>query len=203
VTTLGKLAVAAATITMVAAAAGCSDDSSSSADPAPSATVTVTQAPSAEATSPSTEATASAAAEEPPATYAEALARIEAAQDVTGGGAEELGSFTTPSGNIFCALNLDQLPAGCELREGAVPAPDVCADAPTPAVGRIELQGGRAVPVCNTDTIVQPGAPVLRYGQAAYTRDTACVSEEIGVTCVSRSGSGGFFLHRGAYVLLD
>ncbi|QIG42882.1 hypothetical protein G5V58_08970 [Nocardioides anomalus] len=118
-------------------------------------------------------------------------------------GAEELADFTTPSGNIYCALNVASMPAACELREGAVPSPDVCAGAPTTTVGRLELQGGRAVPVCNTDTIVRSGAPVLAYGQAAYTRDTACVSEEIGVTCVSRSGSGGFFLHRGEYVLLD
>lgn len=133
----------------------------------------------------------------PPHTYAEALAHIAAGHLSPG----EIVRFATPSGNIYCALAVGEMPAACELSDGKIDDPNACPGAMTTRVGRIELQQGRAVPVCNTDTIRQPGAPVLDYGQVAMTRDTECVSEEIGVTCVSRSGQYGFFLHRGSYAV--
>ena len=139
----------------------------------------------------------------PPTTYDEALARIGAARDVTEQGAAALVAFTSPSGNIYCALDQSSAYPACELRTGQVEDPSACGDQPmTTQVGRIELRPEGAVPVCNTDTIVQPGAAVLAYGTSAYTRDTACVSEQVGVTCVSRAAPVGFFLAKGTYTLL-
>ncbi|MFT4288067.1 hypothetical protein [Nocardioides sp.] len=63
------------------------------------------------------------------------------------------------------------------------------------------MSSGVASPICNSDTIRQPGAPTLSYGEVAMTRDTWCAVEEIGVTCVSRSDQGGFLLSRGTYAV--
>ena len=72
-------------------------------------------------------------------------------------------------------------------------------------VGRIEFRGGRATPVCNTDTIRTPGAKVLPYGSAAHVRNGkyTCLSEAIGVTCINLVETEGFFLHRGEYVIFN
>ena len=77
-----------------------------------------------------------------------------------------LKKFVTPSGNIYCT-SAPAGPKGCEINVGAVKDPDVCSGTPvSDRVGRIEFQHGRAVPVCNTDTIRKPGAKVLPYGSA-------------------------------------
>jgi hypothetical protein len=134
----------------------------------------------------------------PPTTYAEALAHVQAARDVSAGGASGPRRFTSPSGNIYCDLDF----AACEIQDGKVDDPSACPGGMTTRVGRIELQGNQPVAVCNTDTIVQPGAPVLGYGQSVTTRDTQCVSERIGITCVARGAETGFFLAKGTYLLL-
>ena len=114
--------------------------------------------------------------------------------------------FVTPSGNIYCAIKVRGLPTACEITEGAVKDPDVCSGVPVSKyVGRIEFRRGRAVPVCNTDTIRQPGAPTLAYGDIAYLPgwSFACLSEAIGVTCINEDKTEGFFLRRGEYVIFN
>lgn len=113
--------------------------------------------------------------------------------------------FQSPSGNIYCVVKHDLYPSGCEIREGAVRDESVCAGSPSSFVGRIEFYQRRAVPVCNTDTFWEPGAPVLGYGEAARVPggDVMCLSETIGVTCISLSRTEGFFLHRGEYVIFN
>jgi hypothetical protein len=222
VTARSLLGTAAAVTLVVAAAAACSDSASKAASPvptAPTATVTVTASSSAtptptptltptltptpaptptESAPPPVTPTPASDPAAPPATYAEALAHVAAAQDVSNGGADRVARFTTPSGNIFCDLDL----AACELGSGQVDDPSACPGGMTTRVGRIELQGNQPVAVCNTDTIVQPGAQVLAYGQSVTTRDTQCVSETIGVTCVARGAETGFFLAKGRYQLI-
>ena len=113
--------------------------------------------------------------------------------------------FQSPSGNIYCVVKHDIYPSACEIGEGAVRDAAVCAGSPTSRVGRIEFHQRRAVPVCNTDTFWEPGAPVLGYGEAARVPggDVMCLSETIGVTCISLSRTEGFFLHRGEYVIFN
>jgi hypothetical protein len=114
--------------------------------------------------------------------------------------------FVTPSGNIYCSLKMPNFPVGCELSQGAIKDPDVCSGVPVSKyVGRIEFRRGRAVPVCNTDTIRTPGARTLKYGDIAYIRGWhyACLSEAIGVTCINEDKTEGFFLHRGEYVIFN
>ncbi len=96
-----------------------------------------------------------------PRTYDAALAHFDLSNDM-----RALRKFVTPSGNIYCNVGTSG-PKGCEINEGSVKDPDVCSGTPvSDRVGRIEFRRGRAVPVCNTDTIRKPGAKVLPYGSA-------------------------------------
>jgi hypothetical protein len=72
-------------------------------------------------------------------------------------------------------------------------------------VGRIEFHRGRAVPICDTDTIRTRGAKKLKYGDIAHIPGWhfARLSEAIGVTCINENKAEGFFLHRGEYVIFN
>jgi hypothetical protein len=114
---------------------------------------------------------------------------------------EELAAFRSPSGNIFCRIGPGQ--AACEVREGRVgpPIDGLCGESAATDVGRLELAEGRATPVCNTDSIRDPGAPKLAYGLRATVPDVevTCLSEESGVTCVDPATEHGFFIARGSF----
>ncbi len=136
-----------------------------------------------------------------PRTYDDALKHFDQANGPT----RALRKFQTPSLNIYCSVAAAG-PKGCEINEGAIKDPAVCSGNPVSKyVGRIEFRRGRAVPVCNTDTIRTPGAKVLAYGSIAFVENTryACVSEAIGVTCINTYKAEGFFLHRGEYVIFN
>lgn len=133
-----------------------------------------------------------------PRTYDAALHHFELAKQT-----EAVKRFVTPSGNIYCSI-AKRGPKGCEISEGGVKDPEVCPGNPvSDTVGRIEFRGGRAVPVCNTDTIRQPGAKVLPYGVATKVGKFACISEKQGVTCINITRTEGFFLHKGEYVIFN
>jgi hypothetical protein len=139
----------------------------------------------------------------PPRSYIEALEHISAAE-------QEHPSFVqaprwiTPSGNIYCVTGGGGIPPSCEISEGAVRDPAVCGPAPTQFVGRLEITRGRARAICNTDTIRTAGRPpTVGYGTVAGSAKVICLSEEIGVTCISTEGQVGFFLRRGQYLLFN
>ncbi len=137
-----------------------------------------------------------------PSTYDEGLAKLKAAP----GDRVRLSRFFTPSGNLYCVVRSPDLPSGCELGEGGIEDPDYCgADGATTFVGRIEMPDGIPMPVCNTDTIREPGGGTLAYGDVAVDARSSvqCLSEEIGVTCLDRTTEQGFFLARGTYALLS
>ena len=137
-----------------------------------------------------------------PRTYDAALQHFRQAD----GGVMKVRRFLTPSGNIYCVIARKGLPKGCEINEGSIKDPAVCSGNPVSKyVGRIEFHNNRATPICNTDTIREPGAPTLPYGTAAKfpTSSVKCLSESIGVTCISLVRTEGFFLHRGEYVIFN
>ena len=69
-------------------------------------------------------------------------------------------------------------------------------------MGRVVIEDGTPSAICNSDTIVTPGADTLPYGSVADGPDSIrCLSEQSGVTCVDDSSPHGFFLARGVYVL--
>jgi hypothetical protein len=139
----------------------------------------------------------------PPRTYLQALEHISAAE-AEHASFEQQNRWQTPSGNIYCVLGGGPIPPSCEIAEGAIRDPAVCRGAPTPFVGRVEISRARVRAVCNTDTIRGPGAwPTIGYGTVVGSAKVICLSEEIGVTCISASRPMGFFLHRGEYVIFD
>jgi hypothetical protein len=146
--------------------------------------------------------TASSARSTIPRTYDAALQHFGNAT----GSERRYKKFVTPSGNIYCAVKMTGIPTGCEINEGAIKDPAACPGNPVSKyVGRVEFHRGRAVPVCNTDTIRTPGAKTLKYGDIAHIPGWhyACLSEEIGVTCINENKAEGFFLHRGEYVIFN
>jgi hypothetical protein len=150
----------------------------------------------------STSSTTTTPAAQPPTTYAQAMQHVAAGRVDTGAKAQ----FTSPTGNIFCSIAAGDVPRGCEVRDGrATPPPGTCdADGGgVKDVGRIEWDGGTPKPICNSDTMFQPGAQVLQYGSTAQVQGSPflCVSETLGMTCVNTDSKKGFFLAKGAYSL--
>ena len=158
--------------------------------PAPSETSVPTPSPS---QSPSE----SAPVNGPPRTYDEALASFDEAA-----GSQEFSRFASPTGNLYCVLDSPYLPPSCELGTGAIPDPASCpADGPSQNVGRIEFTDAGPQPVCNSDTIREPGPPTLGYGGVATWPGTSvtCLMEKYGVTCIDPQTGQGYVLAKGRY----
>ena len=132
-----------------------------------------------------------------PTTYDEGLAHLEAAADA--GGESTADRFSTPGDAIYCVLEHEFIAPSCELLVGAIKDPQVCGNAPSEFVGRIELTRNGASPQCNTDTIREPGAKVVRPTAVVGSGGVRCAIEPIGVTCVDAATLSGFFLTQGKY----
>lgn len=136
----------------------------------------------------------------PPANYAEAQTHFAAGTvDPAAGSA-----FTSPTGNIFCDIGAGAGPRGCELKQGRIPPPSstYCpAGAAAKDIGRVEFTADGPRAVCNPDSIIRPGVPMLRYGSIAKVAGSTleCVSERIGMTCVDTTQQKGFFIARDTY----
>lgn len=102
--------------------------------------------------------------------------------------------FTSPSGNIGCAMTT----AGvrCDIDEHSWPTP------PKPKSCSLDYGNGLSLSKhgrpkfnCAGDTTLGIGPP-LSYGDAVRKGRFLCVSEEVGVRCVNRRNSHGFLLSR-------
>lgn len=100
-------------------------------------------------------------------------------------------AFQTPSGNIAC--NLAGSVARCDIKKkdwDPGPRPSSC---PVDWGGGLEVGGsGKGRVVCAGDTVMNPDAPVLEYGQQTQVGDFLCASEEDGVSCVQSASNHGF-----------
>ena len=190
-------AVALAIVPLVVSACG-------GGEPVTPITTTITVTPSSGSskgtTSTTTTTTTTTPAAQPPKTYEQAMQHFAAGKIDTAAKPQ----FTSPTGNIYCSIAPSgAVPAGCELRDGRVtpPAGTCPPGAAAKDVGRIEWSGDTPKPVCNSDTMIQPGAQVLQYGAIAMMQGSPfqCISESIGVTCINTAGKKGFFLAKGAY----
>ena len=163
-------------------------------------TITVTPSSGSSKGTTSTTTTTTTPAAQPPKTYEQAMQHFAAGKIDTAAKPQ----FTSPTGNIYCSIAPSgAVPAGCELRDGRVtpPAGTCPPGAAAKDVGRIEWSGDTPKPICNSDTMIQPGAQVLQYGAIAMMQGSPfqCISESIGVTCINTAGKKGFFLAKGAY----
>ncbi len=135
----------------------------------------------------------------PPTNYASAEAQIAAARAAQAE-SQELDRFQSGDEQFYCSFGEDFIRPSCEILD-AVSDAETCADSISPNVGRIELTKRGWAPFCNTDTIRQPGAPVVDPGVVVTWSAAAveCVIEEPGLTCVETDRQKGFFLGPAGY----
>ena len=102
-----------------------------------------------------------------------------------------LAGFRSPSGNIGCYVSGQG--ARCDIRNKDWEAP------PKPASCELDWgfglavdRHGRADYVCAGDTAIDPGNPVLRYGDRINRGRFRCKSKQSGVECVNRRNGHGF-----------
>jgi len=106
-----------------------------------------------------------------------------------------LESFQTPSGNIFCRM--DEGGARCDISEKIYEPPYKPASC--------SLDWGNSLSVgstgpgevgCIGDTVKDPSAPVLGYGQVSTVGSITCTVEESGVSCDNEATGHGFTLSK-------
>jgi hypothetical protein len=107
--------------------------------------------------------------------------------------AEELVTFRSPTGNIAClAVVSDLAEVRCDLvaleRVFTAPPPDCELDWGDSFA--VQDGGGPGVLVCHGDTVIDPGAMVLDYGQSLQFGGITCRSEKTGMTCDTAEGHG-------------
>lgn len=102
--------------------------------------------------------------------------------------------FSTTKDVVYCLLDDPVIGPSCELRTGFVKDDAVCGSDIADGVGRIETYKGRARPVCNSDTIREPGAPVVAAPAVVASGPITCAVESVGVTCTDAGSHTGFFI---------
>lgn len=107
--------------------------------------------------------------------------------------AQEFVSFRSPTGNIHCLMFTDGDQSGvrCDLRE-LVPSyplrPAWCEFDWGPAFEVLAAGPGR--PLCVSDSVLNPSAPVLDYGRSLARWGVSCTSQRTGMTCTNGQGHG-------------
>lgn len=109
----------------------------------------------------------------------------------------ELTGFSSPSGNIGCAI--EPLGVRCDISERSWSPPEAPASCDLDYGQGIELTtGGTADFVCAGDTTLD-GGEVLEYGQSITAGLLRCESRESGMRCVDIETGRGFVLAREGY----
>ncbi len=102
-------------------------------------------------------------------------------------------TFQMPSRNVGCALSGKLL--RCDIRSGLKPEPKRPCELDW--VGLALPPDGSAEANCAGDTVYDPGAPTLAYGEMWHGASFWCESQPSGLLCVNpRSERGSFFLSR-------
>jgi hypothetical protein len=103
--------------------------------------------------------------------------------------------FQSPSHNIGCVLTKKFV--RCDIREHTWPTPPKPADCDVDYGQGVAVdQHGRADYVCAGDTALDPGSPVLDYGDRISKGNIRCASKTKGIRCVNLDTRDGFFLSR-------
>jgi hypothetical protein len=113
--------------------------------------------------------------------------------ETTEPGASE-ASFQMPSRNIGCLFAFRQL--RCDILSGLEPEPDE--ECEFDWVGVDMGVTGPAAPNCGSDTVYDADATVLEYGSTWTRGGITCESDESGLACTNRDGSG-FTVARGSW----
>lgn len=111
--------------------------------------------------------------------------------------------FQTAGGAFFCDLGVDSGVSGCEFTKRLEAPTGLCPGGDTPTdVGRIEFDGATPRPVCNSDTIVRPDAPVMPDGGVARVNGSPIQCMNVGgaVMCLDTTAKTGFWVDPTKYV---
>lgn len=117
--------------------------------------------------------------------------------------AQDLVPFRTPSDNIHCLIvdMADWQGVRCDIADYTPSFRKPPADCDLDWGGAFEVGAtGRAGLACVGDTVRDPGAPVLGYGQQVDGPGLTCTSLQSGLTCTNADGHG-FTLSRAAQEL--
>ena len=105
-------------------------------------------------------------------------------------------SFQLPSRNIACAMGKPGY-ARCDVRQKTFTSPAKPANCPLDFGSAVAVQGKKPGKfICIGDTVMNPGAPVLKYGEDSVVGFFSCSSTTVGVICRNRQTGHGFFLAR-------
>jgi hypothetical protein len=97
--------------------------------------------------------------------------------------------FQLPSGNIHCAMWEGRL--RCDIRSVTYRRPARPRDCDLEWGESVELgPRGPAALICHGDTVADPKAPVLGYGQAWQGGGMACTAAATGLRCTNGEGRG-------------
>jgi hypothetical protein len=102
--------------------------------------------------------------------------------------------FQSPSHNIGCVMIAKAV--RCDIRNHSWPTP------PKPPSCDVDYGQGVAIGtsnrpgsyVCAGDTVLDPSAPVLGYGDRIKNHRFRCASKSKGMRCVNKKTKHGFFL---------
>jgi hypothetical protein len=108
-------------------------------------------------------------------------------------------SFKTPSGNIGCSFYEGE--ARCDALDYSYTPPPQPTDCDLDWGHAVSVSDDGAGFVCAGDTVFDPDAHVLAYGQTRRVGDLVCESAESGVTCTHEPGGHGFTISRQHYRL--
>ncbi len=115
------------------------------------------------------------------------------------GDVQTIDAFQSPSGNIACRV--DSQGVRCDVKELTFtpPKPSECSMGVPHAI--VLATGAKAAFICISDTVADPGLPVLAYGSTTRAHGFTCVSQEDGMHCSDDGTGNGFRLARGSYDL--
>jgi hypothetical protein len=142
---------------------------------------TTTTVESTPASTTSTEATSSTT------TASTTAATTTAQSDIDTSGAFTF--FQLPSGNIGCAMSKRDV--RCDIHNFRYSPPPQPGNCPLEWGDSISVDSGGAQFVCHGDTVFNPDAAVLGYGQQASRDGFTCSSDQtLGVSCHNDAGQG-------------
>ena len=107
--------------------------------------------------------------------------------------ADDLLFFHAPSKNIHCMIATgDYAEARCDIMELAtkLPKPPADCDLDYGHAFTIGLQDTRGARACVGDTVADPNAMTLTYGDHVDLGGFRCTSEKTGMTCTNPAGHG-------------
>lgn len=106
-----------------------------------------------------------------------------------------LNHFVSPSGNIACSIDTDQVTCTINAHEFADASTATCGSGPLSLTANSDQAGLD----CSASQVSVTGAATLSYSDYATTGDFACSSSEYGVSCWNTVTGVGFGLSRGGY----